>query len=283
LPLPGIDLHPEESGDSTYLGYHDGQPGWCTGTTFVVTAVIYESTTIPTPATQNQPTLNPVAEDTLWNSMPSLNTLLLALLLVGMAGAGIGTARNEAIRFPLHQAMGAFTQTLRGNNRRSVEAAFQRGRIVGFLVPNQGCHLSALVRSLNMGNNQAAHHLKILEDEGLIWRRKDGRHLRFYTVDILRTAKGAQLPTPPLNLDTAGLPYRLLRLISAIKNEGGRARTPNQRQLATALGTSQQLISHHLMTLETNGLILRSRDGIRTRLSLTPAGDAAAAQVNDSS
>ena len=42
-----------------------------------------------------------------------------------------------------------------------------------------------------MSNGQLAHHLKVLEDQELLWRRRDGRMMRYYpaTVDQMLDEK----------------------------------------------------------------------------------------------
>ena len=46
-----------------------------------------------------------------------------------------------------------------------------RARIITFLEQNQGAHLSAIIRALELGNHQATLHLKTLEGQSALWGR----------------------------------------------------------------------------------------------------------------
>ena len=78
-----------------------------------------------------------------------------------------------------------------------------RGRLMGYLTANPGCHFRALMAALEMSNGQITHHLKILEDEDRIWRRADGRLVRFYpfTSNLHHGILDEDLPLPPLSPD----------------------------------------------------------------------------------
>ena len=82
-------------------------------------------------------------------------------------------------RIPATSA-GLWLLGLVGRTSETSDGRYQRGRLMGYLTANPGCHFRALMAALEMSNGQITHHLKILEHEGRIWRRADGRLVRFY-------------------------------------------------------------------------------------------------------
>jgi len=150
--------------------------------------------------------------------------------------------------------------------RRDYDGDFQRGRVVGYLVANPGVHFRALLAALDMSNGQLAHHLKVLEETEMIWRRRDGRMMRYYPSTIDSKLDENDLPVPLLSPDPNSLQGRILDLLDATGND---IVNLSQKELAVRLESSQQLISHHLKTLEAYGLIERDRVGMRFRYRLT--------------
>ncbi len=150
--------------------------------------------------------------------------------------------------------------------RRDYDGEFQRGRVVGYLVANPGVHFRALLGALQMSNGQLAHHLKVLEDQELLWRRRDGRMMRYYPSTINQLLDDENLPVPLLTPDPNSLQGKILNLLDATEND---IVNLSQKELAVRLESSQQLISHHLKTLEGFGLIERDKVGLRYRYRLT--------------
>ena len=149
--------------------------------------------------------------------------------------------------------------------RRDYDGEFQRGRVVGYLVANPGVHFRALLGALNMSNGQLAHHLKVLEDQELLWRRRDGRMMRYYPSTVDRLLDDENLPVPLLTPDPNSLQGRILNLLDATGND---IVNLSQKELSDRLESSQQLISHHLKTLEGYGLIERDKVGIEIQISI---------------
>ena len=150
--------------------------------------------------------------------------------------------------------------------RRDYDGEFQRGRVIGYLVANPGVHFRALLGALDMSNGQLAHHLKVLENQELLWRRRDGRMMRYYPSTVDQHLDGDNLPVPLLTPDPNSLQGRILDLLDATGNE---IVNLSQKELSDRLESSQQLISHHLKTLEGYGLIERDKVGLRYRYRLT--------------
>ena len=171
---------------------------------------------------------------------------------------------TEWIRIPALQVGVGLIGMVRKNGEHDGE--YQRGRIMGYLTANPGVHFRALLGALSMSNGQLTHHLKHLENEERIWRRKDGRLVRFYPATIQSNLDDDELPIPLLTPDPNSLQGKILRLLDATEND---IVNLSQKELAIRLEASQQLISHHLRTLEKFGLVEREKVGMRYRYQLT--------------
>jgi len=187
-------------------------------------------------------------------------TSFFALLIMFIAG-------NESLRIPATGA-GLWLLGLIGRTSETSDGRYQRGRLMGYLTANPGCHFRALMAALSMSNGQITHHLKILEEENKIWRRKDGRLVRFYpfTAELNPDVSDGDLPLPPLSPDPNSLQGKILRLLD---DDGQLEEYPTQAELAHRLDRSQQLISHHLRTLHKYGLVEKKRMGLKQRYKLT--------------
>ena len=188
------------------------------------------------------------------------STGILSLLVAAIA-------TNESWRIPATSA-GLWLLGLVGRTSETSDGRYQRGRLMGYLTANPGCHFRALMAALEMSNGQITHHLKILEDEGRIWRRPDGRLVRFYpyTSNLHPGVLNDDLPMPPLSPDPNSLQGKILRLLD---DDGQMNTFPTQAELAHRLDRSQQLVSHHLRTLQKYGLVQKRKSGLKNRYCLT--------------
>ena len=197
------------------------------------------------------------------------------VVTVGVAVASTGIlsllfaaiATNESWRIPATSA-GLWLLGLVGRTSETSDGRYQRGRLMGYLTANPGCHFRALMAALEMSNGQITHHLKILQDEGRIWRRPDGRLVRFYpfTSNLHPGILDDDLPMPPLSPDPNSLQGKILRLLD---DDGQMHQFPTQAELAHRLDRSQQLVSHHLRTLQKYGLVQKQKSGVKNRYCLT--------------
>jgi len=190
----------------------------------------------------------------------------MAMVLLSLA---LVSAGDEPTRAKMVRSMGRFSQLRVTEGTGTLAGTYQRGRLEGFLTAHPGCHLSGIIRALEMGNHQAVHHLRILEIEGKVWCRRDGRLLRYYTSAVDRAAETSNLPRP---VDASQLSDVALMVLRSIAEQEEGEIPPTQRELASAIGTSQQLVGHHLKRLESQGLITRRRRGLRTNRELTDEG-----------
>jgi len=189
-----------------------------------------------------------------------VTTSLLSLMF-------IVAASNESLRIPSTLA-GLWFLGLLGKTHETTDGRYQRGRLMGYLTANPGCHFRALMAALDMSNGQITHHLRILENEENVWRKKDGRLVRFYpfTNQLHPNMIEEDLPVPPLSPDPNSLQGKILSLLDEDGQLGG---FPTQAELAKRLEKSQQLISHHLRTLQKYGLVERRKMGVKNRYKLT--------------
>jgi len=205
----------------------------------------------------------------MWSlSLPAMSfaSTFIAVTFLALA---LVSAGDEPTRAKISRSMGRFSQLRVTEGTGTLAGTYQRGRLEGFLTAHPGCHLSGIIRALNLGNHQAVHHLRILEHEGRVWCRRDGRLLRYYTSAVDRAAELSNLPRPVDANQLSDVALMVLR--SVVEQEEGQP-SPTQRELAFRLDTSQQLVSHHLKRLESQGLITRRRSGLRTNRVLTEEG-----------
>jgi len=174
---------------------------------------------------------------------------------------------TESMRIP-STAAGLWFLGLIGKTHETTDGRFQRGRLMGYLTANPGCHFRALMGALEMSNGQITHHIRVLENEERIWRRKDGRLVRFYplTNQLQPHMSDEVLPVPPLSPDPNSLQGKILSLLDI---DGTLGEFPTQSELANRLEKSQQLVSHHLRTLQKFGLVEKRKMGVRNRYKLT--------------
>ncbi len=194
-------------------------------------------------------------------AVSAIVTVSLLSMLVAVA------ATNESLRIPSTLA-GLWFLGLIGKTHETTDGRYQRGRLMGYLTANPGCHFRALMSALEMSNGQITHHLRILEAEENIWRKKDGRLVRYYplTNQLHPNTSEDDLPVPSLSPDPNSLQGKILGLLD---RDGDLGQFPTQAELAKRLKKSQQLISHHLRTLQKYGLVERRKMGVKNRYKLT--------------
>ena len=184
-----------------------------------------------------------------------------------LLGLLIFVSNTESLRIPVTSA-GLWMLALVGKTHETSDGRFQRGRLIGYLTANPGCHFRALMAALKMSNGQITHHLRLLETQELIWRINDGRFVRYYPLNnsLYPGMNPDDLPVPPLSPDPRSLQGKILTILD---DEHQLGEFPTQAELAKKLEKSQQLISHHLRTLQKYGLVEKRKMGIKNRYKLT--------------
>ena len=182
-------------------------------------------------------------------------------------GLLVFVSNTESLRIPTTTA-GLWLLGLVGKTHETSDGRFQRGRLIGYLTANPGCHFRALMAALSMSNGQITHHLRLLENQELIWRVNDGRFVRYYPLNnsLYPGMNPENLPVPLLSPDPKSLQGKILTLLD---DEHQYGEFPTQSELAKKLEKSQQLVSHHLRTLQKYGLVEKRKMGIKTRYKLT--------------
>ncbi|MBT3357068.1 MAG: ArsR family transcriptional regulator [Euryarchaeota archaeon] len=270
-PVPGLSLHPATD-RVVEVSYSD------TGNYWIIFSeeIIIPAGQLPITPVDNDNSLSGEQSETPL-SLPFTKVLtdynftgpLVAIIGAILMTFALAYAADEPTRKRVTEAVGRFGELRIHEGQGTLAGNYQRGRIIGFLTAHPGCHLSALIRTLDLGNHQAVHHLRILEQSGSVWCRRDGRLLRYYTDKVNQSAELSNLPRP---IDIHQLSDVSLMLLREIALQLPEVKSPSQRELAAKLETSQQLISHHLRRLENQGLIARKRSGLRTRRVLTEEG-----------
>ena len=216
----------------------------------------------------------PIVEKSAEIENPSNNELdVVAITTVAVSSTSIIftlfviISNTESVRIPITSA-GLWMLALVGKTHETSDGRFQRGRLIGYLTANPGCHFRALMAALNMSNGQITHHLRLLENHELIWRINDGRFVRYYPLNnsLYPGMNPDDLPVPPLSPDPKSLQGKILTLLD---DEHQIGEFPTQSELAKKLEKSQQLISHHLRTLQKYGLVEKRKMGIKNRYKLT--------------
>lgn len=222
-------------------------------------------------------TLEPVNEETevevqevetseeVFVPVTSVVTVVVTTSVLSLLVAVVAT--NEGLRLPTTVA-GLWLLGLVGKTHETTDGRYQRGRLMGYLTANPGCHFRALMSALEMSNGQITHHLRILEAEENVWRKNDGRLVRYYplTNQLNPATNEEDLPVPPLSPDPNSLQGKILNLLD---QDGDLGEFPTQAELAKRLEKSQQLVSHHLRTLQKYGLVERRKMGLMNRYKLT--------------
>ncbi len=237
-------------------------------TAFTITQIISESIPEVSEDIEEKPDSISTVQTEAEEINPFVTTTIVVITSTSILGIlFVSIATNESWRIPATSA-GLWLLGLLGRTSETNDGRYQRGRLMGYLTANPGCHFRALMQELCMSNGQITHHLKILEDEEMVWRLKDGRLVRYYpfTSDLHPSISVDKLPLPPLTPDPNSLQGKILRLLD---DDEQMKKYPTQAELAVRLEKSQQLISHHLRTLHKYGLIEKRKSGLKNRYHLT--------------
>ena len=268
---PGLlNWLPESGATGQYLIHDSDVAPQCSdfaATAFVVEEVYSQQVIATNEETQEETPATPVEVQDAELS-PVVITVTTVVVSGGFLSLLVGLiATNESWRIPTTSA-GLWLLGLIGRTSETSDGRYQRGRLMGYLTANPGCHFRALMAALEMSNGQITHHLKVLENEEMIWRRPDGRLVRFYpfTTNLHPGLIEEDLPLPPLSPDPNSLQGKILRLLD---DDGVMKKYPTQSELAHRLDRSQQLVSHHLRTLQKFGLVEKHKSGVRNRYRLT--------------
>lgn len=175
----------------------------------------------------------------------SPTTVAVAALVAMVASAAVALRVHEGFRrwiwgliAPLYTRL-ARTELLDHETREAIH---------DHLEEQPGAHLRAIKRELGLAHGTLLHHLKMLEDQGLIRSVKDGMYRRFYLAGEEQVAE----PTASTRDRVAGLIFEH----PGITNE----------EIARRLETQPNRTHYHVSNLLDDGEIRRRRDGRKVRL-----------------
>ena len=140
---------------------------------------------------------------------------------------------------------------------------------MGYLTANPGCHFRALMAALDMSNGQITHHLRILEAEENVWEEKRRPPCPVLSLHQPTSSEHGRRRPPPSRLFPRTRTVCKGKILSLLDEDGQLGGFPTQAELAKRLEKSQQLISHHLRTLQKYGLVERRKMGVKNRYKLT--------------
>lgn len=120
-----------------------------------------------------------------------------------------------------------------------------------------GLTVARLARTAEIDEDLVRYHLRVLEKAGLVRTERQEGHRRVFPLQ--RTEAGSASPLTPEDRELLSLLRRppILRAVVALIERG----PLNAGDLADACGVSRSTMSHHISTMDTEGLIEIERQG----------------------
>lgn len=168
----------------------------------------------------------------------------------------LSSALSEAIKIAILMAI--VTPLLA---KKADRDELNRGRIFGFIEANAGIHFSALRDVLQLANGVTAHHLQMLETQGSIVSWRDGK---------LRRYAAANIPSDQLHVISHPILGTRLAILQTLADAG--VLGLSNKEIETKLQLSRQLVSYHMIQLNTNELIEKAGQNKRSPWRLTATG-----------
>ena len=212
----------------------------------------------------------PIEYEPVQNNVFLENDEIQILALSSVLIISTGTVYTiEPVRWAVSRKAWLSLLLMIGIVKKTQHGEFQRGRLYGYIESNPGIHLSALTRLSNLGNNQATYHLDILEKEGFIWSRKEGRLLVFFADTV---SKKSEIISPLLDINFSKNSIKKSILMYLNQAELMNLTGPNGSELAKEIGVSSQVLSYHIRSLINWEMVERKRTGMRSSLYITELG-----------
>jgi PKD repeat protein len=131
---------------------------------------------------------------------------------------------------------------------------FTRGKIYGYIMANPGDHYNSIKKALKLSDGSFAHHIHVLEKEGVVKSKRDGTHRRFYPSEMRIPENGGTLKKSQLHI------------IQIVKEAPG----ISQKDIATLLGVSSATVNYHLKELIKQDIVRAERAGMRMKYFVNP-------------
>ncbi|QRV14606.1 helix-turn-helix domain-containing protein [Haloterrigena salifodinae] len=151
-----------------------------------------------------------------------------------------------------------------------------RRTIYETIAADPGCYLSQVSEESGVALSTVRHHVRILEEEGLVAATKVNGKRRYFLADEAAVAPGDGGPTVEDAELHAVLAEPAKRAVLETLSDLGSA--PNGR-LADELERDPSTVSHHLSALEEDGLVVREKEGRSVVNELAPAVEAALSET----
>ena len=212
----------------------------------------------------------PVEYEPIRNNIILENEDVQILALSSVLMISTGTLYTiEPVRWAISRKAWLSFLLLFGIVKKTPHGDFQRGRLYGYIESNPGIHLSALTRLSNLGNNQATYHLDILQKEGMIWSRKEGRLLVFFADTV---SMKSEITSPLLDINFSKNSIKKSILMYLNQAELMDLKGPNGLELSKEIGVSSQVLSYHIRSLIKWEMVGRKRTGLKNSLYITELG-----------
>jgi hypothetical protein len=172
------------------------------------------------------------------------------LILVGVALAGVAIGASTEVG--KYRLLLFFLPLYTRISKDMVLDNETRGFIKGFVYADPGIHFNEILRRAKLGNGTAAHHLAMLEREGIISSLSDGYLKRFY----------------PADMKLMDLPLRLKKVERLILETVRESEGLSQREIARILEISESTVNRHARRLAEAGLLRLERRGMMIKCYL---------------
>lgn len=190
----------------------------------------------------------------------SLATLVLALLLF------IGYS-DQPLRLKMLGRVGFFALIGEATKANGNHGRRRRQELLRYITNNPGTHFTEIVRTVELGRGQAGFHLMIMENEGLIWKKRCKRRLCYFPASLDSYSEKADYISLLCTLETID------RCVLQFLGEAGQSNFV-QGEIANALDVSQPTISRSIRRLRKMELIHKEVvDSIGNILNLSDKGD----------
>ncbi len=176
-------------------------------------------------------------------------TLVAGVVIAGgfTAVAGAYIAARESSRMKWFSLLAPLYTRLAKDD---VLAHETRNKIHALVTANPGLHYSAIKRELGLANGALTHHLRMLEQHGVLVMQSRAHRAHFYP-------RGPRLPDEPDPVSDFAA-----RVMTQLRRSPGLT----QVELADRLGASKQLVNYHVKRLERQDRLRARPDGRVRRL-----------------
>ena len=129
-------------------------------------------------------------------------------------------------------------------NKRSILDNLNRKRIFECIKENEGIHVKALLRELDLKPGTLSHHLNVLEKEEYIKSLQDGIYRRFYVFE----------DESELNIILSSIQKKILDVVNERPGI-------TQSKVSRVIGSNRMLVNYHMKILRDAGILIFEKKG----------------------